>query len=249
MQKVVSYLFLVIILGGCAPVKVLTDSESDLKEKNIRQVIEGNNISSAGFAVPKAEIVFLMDGSEQKLLSNIKFDGKGNFLISLRSSSGFEALRILITNDSIKANDRINRKFYTGSDDYILWKYGIRKEMLILFFGDLLIAQNNNYISECINGEATITGAYKNFSLKYTASCNNGKVTESFITDARGKASLTGRYSKFRQSESFKFPQIGHLIIQPEGIEIKFRIKNVEEYSGEELNLVRGRDYDKIILR
>lgn len=250
MQKIIRLFVIAFLFSSCSPVGKLAETGGYVSSgKDLEKKIKDNNISAGAFIITKAEMRIIMNGEERKVISNIKYDGTGTYLISIRSGSGIEALRILLTNDSIKANDRINRVFYLGKTDFLLKKYGVRKEMISILFGDIITSSNYTYFTECKNDEVSIKSSYKNYELRYVASCKEEKIISAFVSDPRTKSTIACTYGKFKKGEKCIFPQKGKVEIQPSAVAIAYNIKAIEEYSGEDISLIPGKNYDKIVLR
>ena len=118
MRKIVIILFLAIIAGGCyvnrKAANVVTLSDGVAENETILERTERQNITSRGFNIQKAEIEFNNQYGNQKFLASIKFEYPEKYLISLKSRTGIEGVRVFINKDSVFVNDRINKKLYIG---------------------------------------------------------------------------------------------------------------------------------------
>ena len=121
-RQIVLYL-IIIIFSGCSFIrkidrKVLLDNGNN--ELSEIEKLEGNNIHDKSVNFEKIRVTVENENEKKEFLINAKIKGNDSILISLRNLTGIEIARMLLTNDSIKVNDRINRKFYTGKhDDFI----------------------------------------------------------------------------------------------------------------------------------
>ena len=83
----------------------------------------------------------------------MKYRLPGNYLVSIRNKTGMEAARVYVTHDTVLINDRIYRKLYIGSNEYLLKKYGIATNSLPLVFGDYLKGLSEvEILKDCSNG-------------------------------------------------------------------------------------------------
>ena len=91
-------MFLAIIAGGCSVARktVNTTIVTTTESKSILDITERQNISSAGFFIQKAEVEYNNQYGSQKFLASIKFEYPDKYLISLKSRTGIEGVRIFI---------------------------------------------------------------------------------------------------------------------------------------------------------
>jgi hypothetical protein len=138
--------------------------------------IEQQNLTSESFYIQKAEIKVLIKGERRNFIASVKFHKPDSFLISLRSNSGIEAARILLTSDSIIINDRINRTLLYGKKSDAVRKYGFSIHMVPLFLGDIIIREKERLESfECFQGSVNLDTYIDGFKINYSIGCNKQK--------------------------------------------------------------------------
>lgn len=250
MHKVVSALALIILISSCSTVSRLnTVSDNASERSDILKLILNNNLSNNNFQIQKIELKVNLKGQEDKFLANLKYAQNGDLLISIRNFTGIEGLRILLRGDSIKINDRLNKRFYYGNAQYLIGNYGIRKEMITIILGDLFVNQANLTRTNCTDNLISIKSIYKNYELRYNASCNGKKIINADISDSRGAIKIVGSFGKFRSDGIFKFPGVGNFEMAPKGLSVSYKIKNIQAFDGVVSDMAEGKNYEKILLR
>lgn len=151
-----------------------------LNEKVTETGIESlrkQNITSNNFFIQKAEIEISTGNKSEKLIGSMKFLKPDKFLISIKSRTGIEALRIFISPDTILVNDRINRKLLYASHDYLRTKYGLPDSVFALLLGDYV---SNSVFGlnkrNCLNGKINLDGLIDGIDVKYIIDCKLNKV-------------------------------------------------------------------------
>jgi len=146
-------------------------------------------------------------------------------------------------------NDRINKKLYCGSPEYLEEKYGISIDALPLVFGDLIMERHREEPVLCKEGESRIMAMIGSREVSFLLDCNEMKVTgismksentENHIEIALGEFQSIGReiYPGIIEiSESF-----GHS-------KIKIEIKKIEFNAIDNINFIPGVNYEKIVIR
>jgi hypothetical protein len=243
---------LAIVLSGCSVLKgkktALVDSRK-LSELAISD-LENSNLTKNDFYIQKAEIYINNDGKQDKLLGNLKFRKSGTYLFSIRNITGIEAARILINNDSVFINDRINKKLYYGSSEDLNNKYGISFAMLPLIVGDYISykAVENTKV-ECKNEKCTIEGSIRGKKILYEVDCSNSKVTNAIIYNDSDKEGLRLKMSEFVKNDSVCFPKIVAMEDLDKENKITIKINKIKFSEKEEINFIPGNKYEKILLK
>lgn len=249
MQKV-SYILVIIVLCGCSVLKRgadkdLSQSDNDLKT-DLKTVVLKQNLSDSGFYITKAEIAVTSEGESQKFIASIKFLVPGNYLISLRSKTGIEAVRAYITNDTILVNDRINRNLYKGRADYVQRKYGIPVKLLPLIFGDLIFKSSSDILEECIDGFCSYEYLGNGVRYSYVVDCKKGKVIRVENISELSRETVRLSFSKFIKSDSKLIPT--NIRLSYSGNEILIRILKLASPWDGNIEFIPGNNYELIDL-
>ena len=143
MSRITLILFITLFISGCSSLKksgkiFIKGGEELIYKEDIIKL----NISNNDFDIEKAEIEIVGNNNRQILLANLKYRKEGNYLISIRIAAGFEIARLYLTKDTILINDKIRRKIYTASPDWLNEKYGISVTALPVLFGDYISGKN-----------------------------------------------------------------------------------------------------------
>lgn len=187
MRKIITILLLGILLTGCSITgkrkgglltdKVFIDSERFYDE------LKDDNLCSAGFYISRADIGVNTPALNIKLIATVKYKYPDSLFISLRTRSGIEAGRLLITDDTVLVNDRINRKIYYGDPKDIEKKYEVSSKEVFALFGDFIgkPVRNGNSV-KCIDGLHYCETILEEYRLKYEIDCYIKKPYRTLIT-------------------------------------------------------------------
>ncbi len=204
-------LTLVLILSGCSAIRKqgkTIEYAENLQLTGMTQ-IEKSNLTGNNFVIQKAEVRVINNGEEKRLLGTLKYIKTGTYLFSIKSIAGIEAARIMINNDTVLVNDRINRKLFYGSSESLYRKYGISFMMLPLIIGDYIDYQpESRQELRCKNGTARIGMQAGRKKILYEIDCGKGKVVNTVITDEIEKDGLRFNMSRFERSEGLYFPGV-----------------------------------------
>ncbi len=243
-----------VILSGCTAVRkanvtlpAVRDVQNDL---NLTERTTGSNLSARDFNILKANVEVINNGEEQKLIASIKYRRNGNYLVTIRNRSGIEAARALVTSDTVLINDRIYRKMYCGSNDYLLNKYGVSTDLLPLVFGDYLDElTETEIIKDCINGISEIQGYHHNKELWYTLDCKKAKVTSVTVSEKYGTAGINMKFGNFKSEGSSLYP--GRISLEDVSGKTKILIEiiSIDFADQRELEFIPGKNYERIVLK
>ncbi len=162
------------------------------------QNVKLNNIYPGGLFIQRADIEADTKDGSNNFIVTLKRDSSQRYLISIRSKTGLEAARIFLSKDTILVNDRINRKLYYGSSDYLFRRFGIRFNLLPLLFGDFLsdgVIDDNS--GNCKAGKLQVKCQVGGHKIQYMIDCKRLKVTNTYTEGNFGKVSLEMGFSKF----------------------------------------------------
>jgi hypothetical protein len=224
-------LVIAVFIAGCS---VLRKEKADVikpKEEylNINDKILALNITNRDFNIPKAEIEVFSNGERKRLFAFMKYRKPGNYLISVKSRTGIEAARIFVTKDSLLINDRVNRKLYCGSREFLLSKYGISANALPLLTGDFIYNyEKDTVLIKCINGKSEINGQLQTKKIGYSVDCDKAKVKSARISNEDNSEGIELDFGEFRVSDKNIYPGIIQIQDFDKETSIKIKITSIE---------------------
>lgn len=252
MWKISFILFLLIVSSGCSVIRLGGNRNYGLSNEIISgklfESIKKQNITINNFFIQKAEIQIFSQEGTQKVLGSIKFERPDKYLISIKSRAGIEAARIFISDDTILINDRINRKQYYGSTQYLKSKYGITTSVLPIIFGDYITDNFSDNKAVCSDGKLNIIGTVDGMKIKYVIDCKKGKIILAIPENRLNEEGIEIQYSDFFKNGN---------VLSPGKIEIKdfqrettvgIKIQKRESQWNGKIEFVPGNRYELIRL-
>jgi hypothetical protein len=247
LRKIVITFIVGIILSGCSVTRNRVNTENvKILKGNILEITENQNITNHGFFIQKAEIEILTPDGKEKFIATIKFEGRDKYLISIKSRTGIEGARIYITKDTILINDRINKKLYYGTAEYLRLKYGVAENLLPLIFGDLLLEEKckNNSI-KCVDDKIKVNCLVKGIYINYIIDCKTGKTSMVSF----GEQGISLNYDKYFLLDSILVPRNIEFNSTMFNTLIKIKIVKVEAPWDGSVSFISGKGYELIELR
>jgi hypothetical protein len=203
------------------------------------------NISNESFFIEKAEIDFLGDGGIGKLIGSIKFEKPDKYLVSIKSRTGVEILRVFISRDTILANDRINRKLYFESTKYLYSKLGLKGSYIPVIFGDFISDKKGiREMASCIHGFATEYVSTGDMELRYKIQCNSNKVIEAVSNADSNNIEIKFHFDNFKKSGSYLTPFNIEIRNSDNKININFRIRKIVYRWTGSIEFIPGNRYE-----
>lgn len=219
------------------------DAESVMMLTRVAQ----QNITQHSFYITKAEIEILSDNRSEEFLASIKFSKPDKYLISLKSKAGIEAVRILVTNDTILVNDRFNRTHYYGSAQNVYRKYRISNKLLSLIFGDYVDKQCiDNEHNMCENNVLNVKCTDRRTELNYQIDCKKEKVKELKFIDDYGRKEVEIAFTDFFEISGISIPGKIYIAGLMDIRMINITLKKVELPWEGNLDFVPGNKYQRI---
>lgn len=255
MHKIGWILILIFLTGtGCSSVKrsarTITSQNEGARLSDISWDIQKLNIIGNDFFIQKAEIEVYNNNEKQKLLGSVKYKNSGEYLVSLRSRSGIEAARFYLSEDTILINDRVNRKLYYGSPEYLERKYGITASFLPVLLGDFKDDSEMTKIdTKCINGQLEVEKKFRNNNMIFIIDCNLLKVKKIIIENEGSSAGINLTFDKFFKNEGLKFPERIKIEDLLNGSMIKIYVDKIEIPWEGIIEFVPGRNYKVVKLQ
>jgi len=239
---------------GCSTarrsMKTLINKNEGASLNDISGDIQKLNITNTNFYIQKAEIEVINDKKKQKLLGTVKYKNPGEYLVSLRSRAGIEAARFYINKDTILINDRINRKLYYGSAEYLERKYGITSSFLPILLGDFRegndIASDNN---RCVKGNLEAEKEIRNNKIVFNIDCNILKVSKIIVKDYFDSETINLAFDRFSNNGQVIFPQSIIIKDLTNNFSINISIDKVEIPWDGVIDFIQGKNYEVERLR
>jgi hypothetical protein len=229
--------------------KSLTKEYSDQKGINILEDVKNQNITHQGFFIEKADIEIFSQEGKERYLASIKYERPDKYLISIRSRSGIEGARIYLYGDSLKVNDRIHKKLFSGNALYLKRKYGIAPGLIPIIFGDLIL--DNNYTGKkdtCIGNRIKMRCNVKGVSLDYEIDCNRKKVALVKQSDNFNKNFINVSFSDFFNVGSHQISRLIEFEDTQYNIKVKIKVIKVELPWNGDIKFIPGKGYELIEL-
>lgn len=243
---------MLIISTGCSVIRFGGEKNyglsNDIISDKLYESIIKQNITINNFFIQKAEIEISSKKVTKKVLGNIKFERPDKYLISIKSKTGIEAARIFISDDTILINDRINRKQYYGSTQYLKSKYGITASVLPIIFGDYISDNLSDSNTVCSDGKLDIIGTVEGIRIKYVIDCKKGKIILAIPENKLSKEGIEIQYSNFFKNENVLSP--GKIEIKDFQREttVKIKIQKRKSLWNGKVEFVPGNKYELIRL-
>jgi len=241
-------LFLALCITGCRINKFVAE-KSQTKQENDKNVIlaktKENNIGSIDFEITKGNAVVKFENEERKFGFSVKHKPENIYLISIRNLTGIEGARIFLNGDTLKINDRINRKYLTGNIKRI---NEIRNFPVILseiVFGDISETANLHDELKETNDNKTIYYQYKEgFAGKSVIDPEISKVISATWSKGPGMNSVTFRYSNFKKGTKI-YPEKIEISSSDNSLLLKLLITKISFNEIKEINFIPGEGYKK----
>lgn len=253
MQKVSLILFILLLSTGCSVLKSRKNDNSEVSEdiitEKLLEKIKKQNISERGFFIQKAEINIITENEKQNLIGTIKFQIPDKYLISLKSKAGIEVARIFISRDTILINERINKKEYYGSSNYLRRKFGITAYILPVIFGDYISdTLSDSNLTNCSDGKSSLIRIIGGIKVNYVIDCKKGKSIKAFSENSSGNDKIEINYSSFIKNIDLLTAGKIQIIDSEKMFTIEVKIKKIVYPWDEDIKFIPGQKYELIEL-
>ena len=226
-----------------------TKKTNSLVYGNVLESIENQNITNTSFFIQKAEIEVENLEKKDKFISSIKFEYPDRYLISIKSKSGIEGVRIYVSKDTILANDRINKKMYVGRSFYLNRKYGLSQKILPLIVGDIILEKKDGIDTEkCTGCELRFGQSIGGILLNYSIDCNKRKIIDVVQVNDSHREGVKIKYENFFKNGSILVPRLIEFYDAQSNTKIRIKIVRIERPWDGKVEFVPGRGYELIEL-
>lgn len=240
------------MITGCATLKKADRALPAVGGKGRNEIsvteVLHNNLTKESFFIQKAEIEVSSDEVNEKFLASIKFAVPDTYNVSIRTRTGIEVARIFLTNDTLLANDRLNRVVYYGKPDLLGRKYGINSDAIPVIFGDY-VNTTGDTIVKCIENQSDIKGSIHGLRIQYIFNCKVNKIAKSIQEGSVGKATNEIEYEDYAEIGNIVAPMLIKIkqINSKSGITI--RMGKIERPWRGSVKFVPGSRYELIELK
>lgn len=251
MQKIILLVVLVFTVSSCLVFrKTKRTPEGTAGIANIYERVKNENISEKNFNIRRVDIEFISGNNNEKLMANVKYRKPSEYLISIRTRTGIEGIRLFINEDTVIINDRINRRVLYGSMETVESKYGISTDMIKIISGDIL---KGFYIqgmdSDNMNSFLKFDGDLEGKKVSGRIDSVLGKIKEVDIEGSGIFEEWNLKYDDFTEVEGIIIPQKVVIENEVRGIVVRMNIKNVEFDDTEIPEFIPGSRYERIMIK
>jgi len=251
--KIIGVSIIIAVMSSCSSIKI-SDTEGrkgtfEVNKEKLLERVKANNIIKEQLAINKIAITYKERGKKRRFKANLKYNGADSMLISIRTFAGIEAARVLIKEDSIKIIDRINKIMYIGETDKIVAKYGVNKEFIDLFFGDIIKIEIEKRRLQCKGGIVEISEYERNKTVDYYIDCNINKIVKVEGHWGVENQNVKGTFSNFRNDKGFMYPGSITWLLDQQGIELEVEMENLARIENTNILFSTGKGYSITKLR
>jgi hypothetical protein len=242
------YALIIIILTaitGCRTSKTISgfSQRSNIPVDTVIRNVFERNISEQNFCIEKGSIVLRKENIRTKFLFNLKYRKPGTYMISLKSSTGIEGVRMFINEDTILINDRIGKRMLYGSVEEMERIYGISLEEIKILFGDVIRTK------EIKQGGAgserntfLVTQSIKGRLIGTTISKEVEKATEAVLINSLNQEEIKISYMKYRNTMN-RFPAYIYLKDNIRKFQCEIRVERIVIPWNGEIDFIPGKGY------
>jgi hypothetical protein len=199
----------VVLFFSCRTKKINTiRKDIDLDEFKYELLKNNKVVNACVYQIDGISLNF--KGTEYNALSGYLCFQKDSFLLlSISTILGIEVARVLVTKDSFKLLNRLEKTYYVVSLDTFQVKSGLFLELNefgSLFTGDLALDKTDSlesidWRSACINQEVVLTASHHKFKMKgyeyLKVGFNNFRIVNRVILDPLGHNKIIFDYKDF----------------------------------------------------
>lgn len=254
MRQVIIFILFTILLAACSVTgkrRAAPVSEDALvRAEDFYNELRQDNLSSSGFYISRADIDLNTPAIDIKLIATVKYLFPDSLFISLRTRTGIEAGRVLLTDDTVLVNDRINRLIYYGEPGDLEKKYQIPASAVFAMFGDF-IGQPQTYEKSvrCVDGTHLCVTRIGGYTLKYEIDCYNGKPFKAFISGITQANGIQADFGEFIRSGNKRIPGSIKVMTGDNKVNFTMGIRNIQTGWTGEIDFIPGRNYRKVRIR
>jgi hypothetical protein len=241
------FLIELLVLSGCATTNklIVKEPETDRSQVNESSWVL-NNISDKDFIIDKAELIIVSGEGKLKANAVIKYRKDSAWLVSIKSLTGIEIARALLTGDSVKINDRLKNKYYYGGNDKLTGKfYGLSFWNLPLLLGDIKYIDDTEIKNTaCVEGELKFKKIFTGQNIEYIIGCKQynwieTNISGNEITSFIKIRNLVKKGNEGRDKRKIFFD------IPSEGINGRINLIRIKEAVNVNISFIPGKGYER----
>jgi hypothetical protein len=237
----------IMFICGCTARRFVVRSPDSLNPEPFEKLVENvrkNNISNKDFYIEKALFTINVNNETKRFLFSLKFKMPDTYLISIKNITGFEALRILITKDTLLVNERIGKRILYAKPGVLEKKTGLPFYALNILFGDLSADDFIIKQSEGTSNELYISQRQGRRVWTSVLDPEKEKVLSTEISDGTLGEAIKINFSKFRKKYS-NAPSIIEFQSPGRGIRAKIKLERIEMSWNGLIEFVPGKGYTR----
>jgi len=244
----------ILIISGCASSRKASDRAAGrigegITGYSVSEILR-NNISNENFYISKADIKVEQENVTVRLNASFRFRKPDSLLVIVRSRSGIEAGRGLITRDTILINDRINRNLMIGSTQSLGSKYGIDAALVYAIFGDVIVGKEESQRNiNCKERGTSDVFRYGGRRVEYTFDCSRGKAVRTYFEGDMRSGNITLEYSDFLEAGGITIPRRVEVNDDLKSLSVSIEIKNIESPWNGTIRFIPGSGYRVVKIR
>ena len=236
--RIIAAVFLFALLYACGGAKKLA-IEPALEGNNAEVILAEMEKSELDFETfsAKAAVTITQDKKITSFKTNLRIKADSAIWISITPLFGIEMARVLITEDTVKVIDRMDKKYFVGDFEYINKKFNLDMEfstLQALLIGnminfevddDLRVSRDKNlyYLGNLKKRKAKKVEENpqkiirkSNEQLSFWIDPTIYKLTEVILTDLSADRFVQGKYLDYKQYNSQWIPEQLNYSIQSE---------------------------------
>jgi hypothetical protein len=255
LRKVI-YILIVLwaVIGSCSVArrsgKISSGAKTAVNTDTSIESVIGNNLSNNDFYIQKADINVIQDNISVRLTAVIKFRKPDSLMIAVRSRTGIEAGRALITEDTVMINDRINKKLFIGKPAVIGTKYGIDPSLIFVILGDVIVEGKDSIRPmECSKGLYSNEFIVSGKKVEYLVDCDNRKARQASFEGDIKTGNITIDLSGFITANTLRYPGKIEINDDLKSLSIIIELKKIESPWKGRIGFVPGHGYKVVKIR
>ncbi|MFW5700324.1 MAG: DUF4292 domain-containing protein [Cyclobacteriaceae bacterium] len=111
------FLFFIVVIASCRTISPVVENDGIFSGDDIYANLVDKSPDVSTYSVRRMNVKIIENDEEMNLRGSVRISRDSAILVSINAFAGIEAARILLTPDSVKILDRINRSYFAG--DYL----------------------------------------------------------------------------------------------------------------------------------
>jgi len=256
LQKI-KYILLItaILINGCSTARKAgkTSGDRNVNGETMTTTIESvikNNLSNNDFYIQKADINIIQDNVSVRLFADIKYKKPDTLLITVRSRTGIEAGRALITKDTLIVRDRINKKLLIGKPEALGAKYGVNPSFIMTILGDIIVEdKDRSEPVRCVRGDFTKEFEVSGKKVTYIIDCQRNKLKQAYFEGDVRSGNITIGMNGIDKSGNVVYPGEIEINDDLKSLNVIIEINRIESPWRGKIGTLAGQGYKVVKIR